>query len=942
MKKLITLLYIASVVILFSCNNNSQSNINTEERERTDSIVSLYRDADSLDSLSKVFINNKNYYGYISANKSLGKFYRHKGDFTKSIEIHQKNVKKCMEINDTTCLIEALNDIGTNYRRMGILEEASSFHHKALELSEKYSDKTTRRAKKNRVISLNGLGNVYLTVDNRVLADSIFRLALAGEKELESYLGQAINYANIGALFETDGKKDSALYYYNKSLECNIKCKSDVGIALCYTHFGRIYEGQGLWDKAIEQYQKAYDVMDKKSDKWHWLESCISLGRVYASKSQIDKAMAYIVKAAETAKALNSIEHIIATDLVFSDIYEKRGDFKTALKYYKEGKEYSDKLINDKEKNNITEQRINYINSSKQDKISLLQDNYDSERKIRHIFVISTILLITALAFIIVLFTYITKVRNKNRKQLAIAENARRTFFTNITHEFRTPLTVILGLGKRLNEGRIDADENIEEISSMIVRQSNNLLTLVNQLLDISKVKSAVNTPDWYRGNIVPYMQMLCDNHRYSTRQKHIELHFEAEKKNITVDFVPDYLRKVMRNLLSNAIKFTPEYGKIYVTLSQEGEDLKIIVADTGNGISETDMEHIFDIYYQSSNNKTRHGSGVGLSLVKLIINSIGGTIDVKSTLGKGTVFIITAPTKSNFENIKALDESFENVQEEAEIVHKESVVLPDGNVNDETSPIVLIIEDNHDIAYYIGSELKNKYRLYYSDNGREGLNTALDIIPDLIITDIMMPEMDGYEVCSEVRKSDLLNHVPIIVITAKSTEQDKIKGVKAGADVYLFKPFNSEELNARVENLIELRSMLRNKYQQSTEQGKQLLNNNMSETDKKLLVKINDQVYSMMASGNVTCEIIAEKMNMTARQLNRKISAITGENSSSYLMRVRLNKALNMLDTQPDLMINEIAYKCGFEDNAYFSRIFKKYFDITPSQYRKAPKNKE
>ena len=941
MKRLIDLLCLSSLVIVLSCNSRVQTETDIKEREKTDSIVALYKDAESLDSLSKSFLNTNNFYGYLSANKSLGKYYRHKGDFAKSIEISKINVKKSMEFNDTTCLIEALNEIGTNYRRMGILEEASSFHHKALEISEKFSDKSSRRAKKNRVISLNGLGNVYLTVDNRVLADSIFRLALAGETELGSWLGQAINYANIGALFETDGVRDSAIYYFSKSLECNIKCKSDVGIALCYTHFGRIYEEQGKWEEAIKQYRKAYDVMYEKTDRWHWLEACISLARVYASKNDIDRAMQYNMMAAETANELKSIEHITATDLIFSDIYEKRGDYKTALKYFREGKKNSDKLVNEKEKNSITEQRINYINSSKQDQISLLKQNYDSERKIRHVFVISTILLVTALGFIIVMFSYITKVRNKNRKQLAIAENARRTFFTNITHEFRTPLTVILGLGRRLNEGRLDAEESIEEISSMIVRQSNNLLTLVNQLLDISKVKSAINTPDWYRGNIVPYMQMLCDNHRYSTREKHIELHFEAEKKNITVEFVPDYLRKVMRNLISNAIKFTPEYGKIYITLSQEGEELKIIVADTGKGISESDLKHVFDIYYQSSNNKSELGSGVGLSLVKLIINSIGGSITVKSTLGKGTVFIITAPTKSNFENIKTLDETLYESREEQNSLNKDMVALPDGNVSDETSPIVLIIEDNHDIAYYIGSELKNKYRLYYSDNGREGLNTALDIIPDLIITDIMMPEMDGYEVCREVRNSDLLNHIPIIVITAKSTEEDKIKGVKAGADVYLFKPFNSEELNARVENLIELRMMLRNKYQQSAEQGNQILDNNLSETDKKLLAKINDHVYSMMSSGNVSCETVAEKMNMTARQLNRKISAITGENSSSYLMRVRLNKALNMLDTQPDLMINEIAYKCGFEDNAYFSRIFKKYFDITPSQYRKSPKIK-
>lgn len=942
MKKIIFLIYLSSVIFIVSCNRqDKKTDASAYEIAHADSIVNMYDDADSLDSVSNVFYKDGNFHGYIKANKKLGKLYRHEGLFTKSIETHQKNVKKCIEINDTCGIIEALNDIGTNYRRMGILDEASTFHHKALEISEKFSDKTSKRAKKNRVISLNGLGNIYLTLDNRILADSIFRMALAGEKELDSWLGQAINYANIGALFEADNQTDSAMVYYSKSLECNINSQSDVGIALCYTHFGRLYEKQGEWDNALRQYHKAYDVMLKKTDRWHWLEACTALARVYASKNELGNAMKYNTMAAETAKNINSIEHMAATDLTFSMIYEKYGDYEKALKYFKQCKSNNDKLLNEKDKNNITEQRINYINSSKQDKISLLQENYTNERKVRQVFAVSTILLITALAFILILFTYITKVRNRNRKQLAKYEKARGTFFTNITHEFRTPLTVILGLARRLRDNKLDDSDSVEDMSSIIVRQSNNLLMLINQLLDISKIKSAVSAPDWYRGNIVPYMQMICDNYRYSTRQKHLELHFESEKKNITVDFVPDYLSKVMSNLISNAIKFTPEYGKIYITVSQEKENIKIIVADTGRGIPESDLQHIFDLYYQSSNNKSKHGSGVGLSLVKLIINSIGGEIAVKSNLGKGSVFIITAPAKSNIGNIKDLKESAGNINE-PEFIINEKTSLPDGNTKDEECPIILIVEDNHDIAYYIGSELKNNYRLYYADNGKEGLNTAMNIVPDLIITDIMMPEMDGYELCSKVRESDLLNHIPIIVITAKCTEQDRIKGIKTGADVYLFKPFNSEELNARVENLIELRNMMRIKFQSLSDDARQSAYAGMSETDKKLLAKINDHVYDTMASGNVTCEVIAEKMNMTARQLNRKISAITGENSSSYLMRVRLNKAISMLDTQHELMINEIAYKCGFEDNAYFSRIFKKYFDVTPSQYRKSPKIKK
>jgi DNA-binding response OmpR family regulator/two-component sensor histidine kinase len=510
----------------------------------------------------------------------------------------------------------------------------------------------------------------------------------------------------------------------------------------------------------------------------------------------------------------------------------------------------------------------------------------------------------------------------------------REHFFTNITHEFRTPLTVILGLGKELTDATTEDTEKIHISAKMIVRQGNSLLQLVNQLLDISKVKSSIGEPDWRTGDITGYMKMAIEGYQNLAKQKNITMVYAPNEESLEMDFVPDYINKIIRNLISNSTKYTRENGNIFITTEQVGNSLKMIVSDNGIGISQKHLPHIFEAFYQADDDSMNIGTGVGLSLVKQIVTAMNGTIEAESATGKGTVFTLMLPMKHGKSKWKALDDKI--LANHLEMGQNEEMELPE-DITDEqdNKPRLLLVEDNHDVAYYIGTQLDKKYNVHFANEGCEGLKKAMEIMPDLIITDLMMPGMGGCELCEKVRSSEILNHIPIIVITAKTTEEDRLKLLKAGADAYLYKPFNSDELNVRIDKLLEQRQMLRAKYSKALSEGKED-EVQLSQQERDFINKFTGIVLSLMKKGNVDVEATAAEMCMSSAQMRRKLSQTTGENPATFILKIRMNHAKKMMDAHPEYSINQVASMCGFEDNSHFSRAFKTVFGISPSQHRK------
>lgn len=911
-----------------------QSDLPDETRKMIDSTVRVTPGIDSLSILLDHFEAEGNKYGMMCASKALGKRYRDAAKFNEAVIYHRQALGLAEQLCDTVEIIQICNQIGTNFRRMGIMDEASTYHYKALALCEQYHDKSSFVALKNRVVSLNGIGNVQLSMENYNAAITAFRQALSGEQQLNSELGQAINYANIGAIFEKQGMIDSAWIYYRRSMQHNQAAGSDLGISLCHTYFGNLLEKDKQWDNAIREYRSAYDLMEKSQDRWHWIESCIALARVNISKGDMNSAQEYLTRASRTAKEMQSREHLREVYWLNYLYYEKLGNCPKAFENYKLSREYADSVSNIENTVHLQNLRVNFEKEKSSREMALIQENYRMEHRTKNIILFAGIFILLLTVTVIAILLYVVRMKSRTQKIMRHMETERNKFFTNITHEFRTPLTVILGLANQLSE-KTGKDQESSASLQTIIRQGNHLLSLVNQLLNISKVRSSIEEPDWRTGDIVAFIRMIVENFQIFAQQKHLNLIFASRQTFLQVDFVPEYFRKIMHNLLSNALKYTPKGGNIFVTATQEKDNVVIQIADSGKGIDKQDLPHIFETFYQGNNSCMDMGTGVGLSLAKQMVETMGGEITVKSAIGKGSVFVVKLPLKHGTSQWEKWSPG-EADKSTIPAVTAPDPVLHEADSSNPDTTTILLVEDNQDVAFYIGGLLKDRYRLLYARDGKEGLEKAAEYMPDLILTDLMMPGMDGFDLCREIRSSIVLNHIPIIIITAKSEDIDKVQGIEAGADAYLLKPFNTDELYVRIDKLLEQRRTLREKYSRA-------LRDNCTDTvkllpaDQAFIDRLTDIIYSQISDTTLNSDRIAEKMCISKSQLNRKVRVITGGSTAVYILHMRMEKARRLLSSN-DMPIGDIAMQCGFEDAGYFGRVFKQIFRMTPSQYRKKP----
>lgn len=545
---------------------------------------------------------------------------------------------------------------------------------------------------------------------------------------------------------------------------------------------------------------------------------------------------------------------------------------------------------------------------------------------------------------LLILLTLYGIYRYNFRRQLALQEaqqlkeldQLKTDFYTNITHEFRTPLTVIMGMVERIKGHELER--------SLVLRNSSNLLRLVNQLLDLAKMGSGKMNLDLQQGNIITFLQYLTESFHSEADEKQITLSFQPEQEEVIMDFDEERIQQILYNLLSNALKFTPAQGHIWLRTQslyhKDEEHLHLEIADDGIGISEKQLPHIFDRFYQADGSTTqkKEGTGVGLALTRELVQLMRGSISVKSELHIGTTFIIMLPIQKDSNTPKRVPAPIE--LDKSHPVSTQAQLAPlETRLNGTEKPEVLIVEDNTDVAIYLESLLIPHYQVSKANNGQKGIDQALETIPDLIITDVMMPKKDGFELCETLKKDERTCHIPIIMLTAKATEQDRIAGLQTGADAYLMKPFNKQELFVRLEKLIALRKALQKHYVQATPSfagvGISISDQETpSSLDEQFLQKISQVIEEKIGDTDLDIDYLCKAVHLSSTQLNRKMKALTGAPPISFIRKIRLHKARALLQTT-DLTIAEIAYELGFTDPNYFSRAFGKEFGEAPSAVR-------
>lgn len=518
---------------LVSCGRKTEA-ITPDKRKYIDSIVHSVRNLDSLALLQKRMESAGDRIGSIVVLREWGKALRNSSRFEDALRIHSQGLGQAKDMGDTLEWVQALNNIGTDYRRMGMLDVALEYHYNAWKLSEECAD-TSYTAKKNHVVSLNGLGNIYLTLGNYERADSVLRMALKGEQALRSSLGKAINYANLGYIFSYYGKMDSAWVYYRKSMALNMEAGSELGISLCHTYFGELYEKERQYDKAMTEYETAYRMMQKSSDEWHALNSLIALARINQTTNNAGKTMEYLGKAKQMAEAIKAPEHLVEIHTLYYKHYKQVGNYPMALASYEKATAMQDSVLNMEKVNRIQNASLEIERNRQAQQINEARMRLKQQHTRSNISYAILGFGILLLAGVLLVILYVSRLRQRSYQALERMSALREQFFTNVTHEFRTPLTVILGLSHDLQAA--DAEE-IRDKAKTIERQGKGLLTLINQLLDISKIKSAIGNADWRNGNISTYLAMLVESYHDFARSRNVHLQF-LSKDEVQMDFVP-------------------------------------------------------------------------------------------------------------------------------------------------------------------------------------------------------------------------------------------------------------------------------------------------------------------------------------------------------------------------------------------------------------------
>jgi signal transduction histidine kinase/DNA-binding response OmpR family regulator len=543
-------------------------------------------------------------------------------------------------------------------------------------------------------------------------------------------------------------------------------------------------------------------------------------------------------------------------------------------------------------------------------------------------------------------------------------------FFANISHEFRTPLTLIMGPLEQMISAHHDKER--ERQLNLMFRNSQRLLALINQLLDLAKFDSGKMKLQASYQDIISFLKGILASFELLAQQHQLELQFIAGEENITLYFDPEKIEQIMCNLLINAVKFTPAQGKITVEVNKirTKEDdipspagfLEISVSDTGIGIPKEQLDHIFDRFYQSESSTCdtwehgHEGTGIGLALAKELVELHHGSINILSGEGKGTEFIIRLPLgKEHLSPNKIVDPSeapmhlqktgeitasymMEKKEDEHEPItgdaEKNGLLEKNADKEHETREkyVILVVDDSPGIREYIGKALEPTYTVVEAVNGREGIQKAKDIIPDLLISDIMMPEVDGYELCSTLKKEIETSHIPIILLTAKASEENIIQGLETGADDYITKPFNTKILCTRIKNLIELRRQLQMKIQRQ----KTLLPDDIaiSSLDENFLNEFQGIVEKNLSDPEFNILQLSKKLYMGRTTLFRKIEALTGQTPNQFIQSYRLQRAAQLLKANFG-NVTQVAFQVGFSSSAYFTKCFKEKFHQLPSTFQ-------
>jgi signal transduction histidine kinase/DNA-binding response OmpR family regulator len=878
---------------------------------------------------------------------------------------------------------QSLNMLGSLKIRASLFAESIPYFRKAAEINLALGRKQQ-------------LGDCYynLAIANNAMGEYVEALqyyvdVLKIDEEIGYQEGVADDYSNISRVYEKMNDIPHAIESLKKSISISEATGSKPTMSASYTNYGLLLKNIGQYKEARSMLQRSLDIArELKSQRMisialhnmaslhnaegHYAEALKlfreslaqgiaatnlvneeGIAQAYLHLKDYGQATEYAHRALRQAEETNQMDGRKRLNLLLSEIATTRGDFREALTRYQLYATLKDSLLTLEKTKQMQNIRARYDTEKKEAEIAgLTQERQLQDANLRQKTYIQYALmggLVMLIAFGTITFR-IFRSRQEARRQLLAQQlsheqqeaermkeldRTKSRFFANIAHEFRTPLTLILGPVENLLSTPQPPQQREQLV--MVKNNTSRLVKLVNQLLDLSKLEAGAIQFEYVHEDIVPFLKSLAFSFQSLADQKKISLHFASEPSAIVTRFDYDKMEKVFSNLLSNAFKFTPEQGLVSMDVSLVGEQIKVSVRDSGPGIPAQDLPYIFNRFYQSGGGFHALGSGIGLELTKELVEISGGKISVTNGPEGGAHFVVMLPLMPEATTAETKTKAYLPTPHLADREEEILQVKEESNPTDDERKTLLVIEDVNEVRDFIVQSLSAHYQVITAAHGGEGIAKALEIIPDLIITDVMMPVKDGLEVCRTLKETDATSHIPVMMLTAKADVGNRIEGLETGADDYLAKPFHTKELLARIHNLILIREKLLEKFHQKTPgQIQALPNDERLPREKKFLEQLHQAIDRHLAEEEYSVAELSDDMAMSRMQLHRKVKALTGLPVSLYIRSIRLERGKRLLE-EGLYNVSEVAYRVGFNSPAYFSTCFSEQYGHPPSEIKGA-----
>lgn len=847
-----------------------------------------------------------------------------RSNLSKAITILEDILEKATQAGDSTIMAKAWLRLGLNYDQQAAHESALKAYYKALDINE-----ALHNTFNIGLVSTNiGMTMLRLHRNHEALAE--FERALRISQEMDDTEGIMINALNVGVAHQRLGNYGLAMASYHQSLDIAKSMDAWHDISLLTANLGTTAMQQGHYDEALILLERAVDLKDSLALQQDLAHTINSLAEVHLLMKNFDMAIEKAKVAAQLSLKYHNRHQWSEANRLLAAAYAGQHQYALAYNYLLQHKQISDSLFNSASDHTISDLKIRYETALKENRIQHLTEENKRRKDTQAIYMgIAFLVLVTGVSIVYALYTRRSRDKIILARQRELHEMQNR-FFTNISHEFRTPLTLILGPIHTLRRKFKMSPEDI--VLHRIQKSAERLLQLINQILDLTKfdVKALELKKESF--DLSRMLRGLCSS--FDSMAEDRDIHYTYDITDST-RIVADRMRleTVVTNLIANAFKFTPDHGSIsiHAGIEEKTQQYLIEVKDSGAGIPTENIAKIFDRYYHDDReaHSDYEGTGIGLALSKHIVEMHEGTITVVSKFKAGSTFTIALPgtlmDRSTTEKRSSPAETNDEIPSpDLATMNGVEKVLP------EKKPIVLLVEDRKDMREYISSIIQSSYLVLEASNAQEGLEKAMQQIPDVIISDVMMPGKSGLELCAELKTDLRTSHIPIILLTAKSSAEDRISGLETEADVYLTKPFIPEELELHLRNLIQSRQKAIDHFahHRRIDPSKMALNS----MDEQFLETLTTHLEAHYAEESFSVEHLAELMNLSRSQLHRKLIALTGKAPNRLIRSFRIMRAKDMIESHSGT-IAEIAFRVGFSSPAYFTKCFSEEMGSTPME---------